>query len=63
MHAGQKAGWRRRRKSTRARAGFPHPAYHKPYKDYYVTKSEELNGTGPKIAEAGKNGRRSDRHR
>ena len=37
--------------------------YHKSYKDYYVTKSEELNGAGPKIAEVGKNGRRSDRGR
>ena len=42
---------------------FSQSAHHKSYKDYYVTKSEELNGTGPKIAEAGKNGRRSDRHR
>jgi len=37
--------------------------YHKSYKDYYVTKSEELNGSGPKIAEVGKNGKRSDRRR
>jgi ABC-type uncharacterized transport system permease subunit len=29
--------------------------YHKSYKNYYVTKSEETSGRGPKIVESGKN--------
>jgi Mrp family chromosome partitioning ATPase len=37
--------------------------YHKSYKDYYVTKSEEMNGNGPKIVEAEIPRRGSDQRR
>jgi polysaccharide biosynthesis transport protein len=37
--------------------------YHKTYEEYYVTKSEEMDGSGPKIVEVRKSGHRSDRRR
>jgi len=37
--------------------------YHKSYKDYYVTKSEEMDGNGPKIVEAEIPRRGSDQRR
>jgi hypothetical protein len=37
--------------------------YHKSYKNYYVSKSDELNGSGQKIVEVPKAGHLSDHRR